>query len=80
LNDSPLFTTGPACGAKTAIVDVSEILTDSATLSNLPNEERGRFMVHAIYCETCGDILSTRLIDPETGQTAEGRRIKSGRA
>jgi hypothetical protein len=54
----------PDCGTKTAIVDVSGIHTDPATVSKSPTKGRDRLTVHAIYCPTCDDILSTRLGRP----------------
>lgn len=68
----------PDCGSETVIVDVSEILTDPATLSNNPLGKVSRCVVHAIYCPTCDEVLSTRLIDPGTGQSVLGRRTQVG--
>jgi hypothetical protein len=70
----------PDCCSETVVVDVSEIVSDSSTLTNYPLEERGRCVVHAVYCPTCDEILATRLIDPVTGQSVVGRRIKPGSA
>jgi hypothetical protein len=65
----------PDCTSKTVIVDVSEILADPAALS-LPLDQRDHYGVQAIYCPTCDEILSTRLVDSGTGQSVVGRRIR----